>query len=70
MKNIWYNKSKTIMINLKTVESFVLSKKVYHTEIVNGGYGNKIIFKEHLNLNWGNIILWGDDAIEVWNLLK
>lgn len=62
---IWYNKDKTIMVDLTKIESFIFEEKA----IIDMVY-NEYIMKPKLSLNWNKVVLWDNDAKEVWEILK
>ena len=66
---IWYNKDKTILVDLTKIESFVFNEKGFFDSYWNGMYMVETL-KPKLSLNWDKIILWNNDAKEVWEILK
>ena len=60
--NIWYNKDKSIMVDLSKIESFDYSPR--RKDRFN------YWFTTCLSINWDAIILWESEAEEVWELLK
>jgi hypothetical protein len=64
----WYNRDRTIMINLDYVRSYIFNQQVHHTEEVKDG--TKMFYEDCLNLNYNTITLWKDEAREVFRLLS
>lgn len=62
---IWYNKDKTIMIDLTKIESFIFEEKAVCDKVY-----TEYIMKPKLSLNWDKVTLWDNDAKEVWEILK